>query len=291
MSWTSLTPFKFLERYQTELVEHESLHCLAWAAISRSESAGESTGPTDHFFVPDEATESAVFAILNVNKMGLILSGMNNAQARKLMAFLDECRFEPDTVEGPLQVVESFLGHWTQYPHRSHAVLLNQGLYELRSVLATRRRDGQMVAGAREHIETLTHFLVGFMNDCFPQTAIDRNSLAQKAEQLVTRGKAFLWKNASGSLVSMASIVRESPNTSSISLVYTPPDERGKGYAGQLMETLSQSQLNTGKVACNLFTDLDNPTSNKVYLRIGYQQIMHMLRVKMNYPARSQEAP
>jgi len=206
---------------------------------------------------------------------------MNAHQAGELMAFLDEFQHEPDTVEGPRDAVELFIEHWIQSPHRSHTVLLNQGLYELRSVQETQSCEGTMILGTQQHLEILTQFLIGFMKDCFPNDTRGPEWLAQRAKRLAANGKAYLWQDSSGLPVSMASIVRESPNTSSISLVYTPPEERGNGYAGKLMAALSQSQLNQGKTACNLFTDLENMTSNRVYLRVGYQQILQCLRVKL----------
>ena len=79
----------------------------------------------------------------------------------------------------------------------------------------------------------------------------------------------------------MAAIVRESPLTSSISGVYTPPAYRGLGHAARVVANLSQAQLDAGKSACNLFTDLDNATSNAIYTRIGYTQIGQCLRIRL----------
>ena len=47
------------------------------------------------------------------------------------------------------------------------------------------------------------------------------------------------------------------------------------------MATLSQAQLDAGKRACNLHTDLANPTSNGVYRRIGYLKIAESFRVQI----------
>ena len=82
----------------------------------------------------------------------------------------------------------------------------------------------------------------------------------------------------------MAAIVRESPNTTSISLVYTPPKQRGRGHAARVVAALSQAQLESGKIACNLHTDLDNPTSNGVYIRLGYDVIQHRVQVRLVSP-------
>ena len=83
----------------------------------------------------------------------------------------------------------------------------------------------------------------------------------------------FLWKNTHQQIVSMAAVVRESKNASTLSLVYSPPRFRGAGYARRLVATLSQARLNEGKSRCNLLADLENSTSNSIYIQIGYQNI------------------
>jgi predicted GNAT family acetyltransferase len=54
--------------------------------------------------------------------------------------------------------------------------------------------------------------------------------------------------------------------------VYTPPEHRRRGYATALVADLSRHALRTGAERCMLFTDLANPTSNRIYARIGYRR-------------------
>ena len=58
-----------------------------------------------------------------------------------------------------------------------------------------------------------------------------------------------------------------------ISAVYTPPEQRGHGYASANVAELSQRGLDAGADACMLYADLANPTSNKIYQRIGYRPV------------------
>ena len=63
------------------------------------------------------------------------------------------------------------------------------------------------------------------------------------------------------------------PNGIRIGPVYTPPDRRGHGYASALTAGASQDQLDRGRRFVFLFTDLANPTSNKIYQAIGYEPV------------------
>jgi predicted GNAT family acetyltransferase len=64
----------------------------------------------------------------------------------------------------------------------------------------------------------------------------------------------------------VAGVVRVGP-------VYTPPSHRCRGYAGSAVAGASRRALSDGASRCMLFTDLANPTSNKIYAEVGYRRI------------------
>jgi uncharacterized protein len=72
---------------------------------------------------------------------------------------------------------------------------------------------------------------------------------------------------------SMAAVVRRTPRGSGIAALYTPPEHRGRGYATALVATLSRGDMERGSAFCFLHTDLANPTSNRIYQRIGYRPV------------------
>ena len=55
--------------------------------------------------------------------------------------------------------------------------------------------------------------------------------------------------------------------------VYTPTAERRRGYAGSAVAAASRRALGAGAARCMLFTDLANPTSNKIYAEVGYRPV------------------
>jgi len=63
------------------------------------------------------------------------------------------------------------------------------------------------------------------------------------------------------------------PNGQIVSAVYTPPHLRKRGFATEVVAKISEKILSEGKKYCFLFTDLANPTSNKIYQTIGYRPI------------------
>jgi hypothetical protein len=59
-----------------------------------------------------------------------------------------------------------------------------------------------------------------------------------------------------------------------VSAVYTPREQRQHGYASALVARLSQHLLDMGYEFVTLFTDLENPTSNAIYQKIGYHPVI-----------------
>ena len=59
-------------------------------------------------------------------------------------------------------------------------------------------------------------------------------------------------------------------NGTVISLVYTPPELRSRGYATSSVYQLTKKLLIGGYKFCSLFTDLANPASNHIYPKIGF---------------------
>jgi len=83
--------------------------------------------------------------------------------------------------------------------------------------------------------------------------------------------QGWIWDD--GGPVSFTGIGGPTPNGIRLGPVYTPPDLRRRGYAGNLVAAASQAQLDRGKTFVFLFTDLANPTSNHIYQEIGYEPI------------------
>ena len=281
MSWSFCSNAEaFIEKRRADLYENESLNCLAWAAISRSKKDSSDTTET-RFLTYEEGSVSTAHAFVDLSTNNLVLSPMSKSQTEELKVFLEQHTIILEQTEGPQEITLRFAEIWSHASDRSHRIQMNQGLYELRVVQFTDHAGGQMLPATQEHSETLAVFLKGFLVDSFPEQVPSEKWVTKRVERLLNEKKGYIWLNQEGDPVSTAAIVRESPNTSSISLVYTPPQERGQGYATNLIAALSQAQLDAGKTACNLHTDLANPTSNGVYIRIGYQQIRRSIRIQL----------
>ena len=84
-----------------------------------------------------------------------------------------------------------------------------------------------------------------------------------------------LWEDG-GRVVSLAGFGGPTPRGIRVGPVYTPPELRNRGYARALVADLSAERLAAGRRYCFLFTDLSNPTSNRIYQQIGYEPVREL---------------
>ncbi len=112
-------------------------------------------------------------------------------------------------------------------------------------------------------------FQAFFLESLDKQLSIE--NATRRVREKIENGVLWVWENES--LVSMASVLRPTRAGVTISMVYTPPGFRSKGYASNTVGHLTQKMLDSGKTFCCLHTDAANPASNKIYEAIGYQEV------------------
>jgi GNAT superfamily N-acetyltransferase len=95
-------------------------------------------------------------------------------------------------------------------------------------------------------------------------------------ERRVAREQVWLWLDEAGVPVHLSAMHPPSFGAARIAPVYTPPEHRGHGYAGNTVAALSQRILDAGAVPC-LYTDQANPASNRLYAALGYRPVVDMV--------------
>ena len=105
----------------------------------------------------------------------------------------------------------------------------------------------------------------------------------EKVEKAAASGRYLFW-TVGGQPVSVAGIVRSLRTVAAIGAVFTPPEKRGRGYAGSATAALSERIFAEGKSAACLYTDLSNIYSNRCYARVGFRpycDAWHYLRAAL----------
>jgi predicted GNAT family acetyltransferase len=198
----------------------------------------------------------------------MLISRCSPDAAQCLADFLTEQKIDLPGIQGDIDSVASFSARWEQHhPVRAYD-RLGLGVYSLDRVIAPRPASGSLRKAMESDYDLLLRWGIDFTREI---GEIDRGDGHKVTRDAIAAGRRFLWCDPAP--VSACGVAGPTPNGIRINFVYTPPQHRGRGYASNAVAAVSQRMLDDGRKFCFLFTDLANPTSNKIYRDIGYKHV------------------
>jgi predicted GNAT family acetyltransferase len=147
-------------------------------------------------------------------------------------------------------------------------------LYELFELGEVPRTEGHLRPAGPNDRSLMIQWSRAFQNE----VGESANDIELRVDRALAGGQIWLW-DQNGEATSMT--VSREPVQGVVRLagVYTPPERRKHGYAAACVHALSK-QIRSHGYRCILYTDLENPTSNSIYRRIGYKAIAEGLRYR-----------
>jgi predicted GNAT family acetyltransferase len=238
--------------------------------------------PPASFLTIERGTELHAAVIVS-SKRPLILSVAHDdvAEALEMLAaWLPRAGHRPRSFIADVSPAELFAQSWKRLHGREPRLKVRQRLYSLTQLTPVVGARGQLVPAGAEDIDLLSQWQGAFNREAMGETDDPelRGRLAQRLEDC----EMYLWID--GEARSMAAVARPTRHGVAINSVYTPPEWRGRGYATACVAALSQRLLDGGKHFCVLYTDLANPTSNAIYVRIGYHPVSDSLVYELEAP-------
>jgi predicted GNAT family acetyltransferase len=176
-------------------------------------------------------------------------------------------------VTAPVDVARRFVDTWSAHHPVAPRHWMSQRIYRVERVVPVVGIEGSMRVGTTGDRALLIDWLRDFLAEVDDvHDDVEARVVVDSALQTGSR-TFYLWE-VDGRIVSMAGVTGPTPNGIRLGPVYTPPDERGHGYASAVTAGATQLQLDAGKRFVFLFTDLANPTSNRIYQAIGYEPVI-----------------
>ncbi|WDL90515.1 GNAT family N-acetyltransferase [Bacillus sp. HNR-4] len=177
---------------------------------------------------------------------------------------------------GNKKIVQRLAEEIAVLENKKTTVAMEQGIYELKQVKKKWNGDEVFREVNSDELTLIEQWIYQFCEDVNLPTT--KEEAKQTAHTLITNHRLF-GLEVDGKLVSVAAKTRPTKNNITVNFVYTPKEERKKGYASNCVAALSQRMLDEGYKTTTLYTDLANPTSNKIYQEIGYEQIAESLLI------------
>lgn len=129
--------------------------------------------------------------------------------------------------------------------------------------------DGVLARPSEEDRKTLEKY---WFDDNIEMNRIEPITMEQAkkdVDEFINGDNFYILKNSNNKIVCMAGY-RITQNQAKLNHVYTPTEERRKGYAANLIYLMTNDLLNRGLIPL-LYTDYNYIPSNKAYINAGYE--------------------
>jgi predicted GNAT family acetyltransferase len=273
-----LNPQDFEDKAKPFLTENEDVYSLFYGVLQ-----GIKAGRYENPFmatVEENGQIVALFQMTPPHPLNLIV--MDETKMEDIMTFAAQEIFKREipvpSAVGVKHVVNAFSEKWQELTKSKARVLMDQGLYRLDKVDQSLEKSSGSWRYARKDEAPL----LATWKQAFEQDTGLKNSPLEVINASVSRflddQEVFFWED-NGKVVSMMKKARPSDRGVTVSFVFTPHEERKKGYARTMVAAGSEELLKTYDF-CVLYTDMLNPTSNKIYQEIGYRKIADSIHVE-----------
>jgi GNAT superfamily N-acetyltransferase len=254
----------FVDRHRPALAANAVRHNLMLALLDRAAAAD---GPD----APPLATWSLGgpgACAIRLGSHNIVLGDLDRDQCRALAEAT--AGLDYPGVAGPDRTADWFVEH-----ARTLGVVFGapipQRIYALSGPPRYPGAPGAARPVTAADADRLETWLGAFIAEAVPH---DPRPDRDEVEHLAGSGNFFFW-TVDAAPVAMAAIMREVGEVAAISLVYTPPERRGRGYAGSVTAAVVEAVYARGRTTACLYTDLRNPISNRCYVKIGFAPVCH----------------
>lgn len=185
-----------------------------------------------------------------------------------LTPFLIEQKVHVPGIVAEKSLALDFVKQWAKVTQKSWKIIFNQLIYRLDKLEKIDFPKGKLRLITHAEMDLVEDWMDAFLEEAMnKKNKIEAKQLAKKHIE----GKTlYVWEN--GEVVTMTAVHRPTRHGITVSYVYTPPKFRKKGYASACVAQVSALMLEKYDF-CSLFTDLANPTSNKIYAKMGYEVV------------------
>lgn len=271
---TFTEPAEFLAAAEPLLAQNEARHNLLYG-VAGTLVLDPSTYPDFRLWLVEDDGVPVAAAIRTLPYNVIVADARDDAASDALVATVAVDDREAPGAVGNLPTIERFAETWARVAATDVRRTMAQGVFALERV-----RPVPVVPGASRAVtiadrDLLFAWFEAFTREALPEEPSDRERLLAFLDRRIageTAGGIWLWER-DGEPVAMSGYGGPTPHGIRIGPVYTPPEQRGNGYATALVAAQSAWLLSTGRRFCFLYTDLANPTSNAIYERIGYERV------------------
>ena len=256
----------FLERYLPCLKREESLNHIILGSALLLQSQKK---PPQYLAAVEEDGELLASALM-IPGAKLLLAGSDDhgqPASEILAAHLHQRAIIPGSLFGPSPITLALTRVCSQKMNTAYEVGFVSYLHELTHLNQVSHPPGVLRLAGEKDIPLVLDWQKRFYQEALPSESVDH--VEHSIVSAIQRREYVIWENPEP--VAMAAQMRPGIETIAVSMVYTPQDQRGKGYGRAVTAALTRRLLDQGWKRCLLFTDITNGASNHIYKQLGYR--------------------
>lgn len=246
------------------------------------------TEPDALWLHAEDSSGAVVGAALRTPPRELLIAAVSTAAAERLADWFIEDMPPLPGVSGPAEPAEAFSRRYLARSGATGQITRSSRIYRLDAVIPPEGVSGALRAATPDDLDLMLTWRHGFAVETGEtDRGVARNAdPAMRADTAnrIGAGLVWLWEDLALSGDTALSDGKAQPVTTAwlsppaagiprVSMVYTPPEIRGRGYASACVAAVSQLALDGGATATMLYADLANPLTNRIYQRIGYRAV------------------
>lgn len=262
-------PEAFRQRVGDWLMASEAENNLVIAVVNALESGAQSSEGPPYLATIEDADGELVGCVIRTPPFKPILTRVPTVAVPAVVNDLADLYAQLPAIMGPEPEVRLFAEAWAELRGVRIEPAMEMRVHELAEVRDTTDPPGSARWAEVDDVGLVAEWIEAFGDDARVPTSDPEG----KARRLVGDRALALWIDEARP-VSMAGRAGRTPHGARVGPVYTPPELRGRGYATAVTAWVTRRLLETGLRRCFLYTDLANPTSNRIYRRIGYEPVM-----------------
>lgn len=270
--------------FEVEVRRHPSLTDFMLCArdLYRSDPVAFSTesgvlaelaaAPRPALFLTAHAGGALVAAALRPLAYPLLTSGISLEAVPAVADYLHRQKITVPALLGLKPSADVFVDRWMSLSGATATARADETVYRLRAFVPPDPVAGESRRAAAADVALLCDWLTAFRAEVFRSPAGSTSTAALYAQIVGAIGQFVMWQ-VEGVPVSCARVHPSVQGVARIGPVFTPCDQRGRGYAGAITAAAIDRARRDGVADIVLQTDVHNRTSNALYRRLGFAPI------------------
>src|SRR3954453_7694405 len=218
-------------------------------------------------------------AFMHTPPYPLHVGAMPAAAVGALVHLLAEGAGSVPGVSGDRTATDAFAAAWSRRTGAGARVHRRMRLHRLDALIEPDPPPpGAAVVAGPEHRDVLVAWYEAFTAEIEDPP----RDVGPQVDDRIADGGALLGLADDGEPVSLAGRTRLVAGQARIAPVYTPPGQRGRGYAAGATAAATRSALEAGAGDVPVDTALANPAANRLYERLGYRGVEDRVMVSFD---------